>query len=81
MAINPYFESAMKNITSSMYAKDDPYFDKNHPYHKLTKYLTEAYGADAHYKKIAKERRIKFIKYTAISLLIFIAGFILGVYL
>lgn len=81
MAINPYLESAMKNVASSMYTKDDPYFDKNHPYHKLTKHLAAAYGSDVHYKRIAKERRIKFIKYTAIILLIFIAGFILGVYL
>jgi hypothetical protein len=79
--MNPHFESAMKNVASSMYTKDDPYFDKNHPYHKLTKHLAEAYGTDAHYKRIAKERRIKIIKYTATGLLIFIAGFVLGVYL
>ena len=77
MANNPYLESAFANISTN--TKDDPYFNKYHPYHKLTKYLTEAYGSDVYYKKIKKERRIKFIKYTAISLLIFIAGFILGV--
>lgn len=79
--MNPFFESAINKVASSMYTKDDPYFDKNHPYHKLTKHLASAYGTDVHYERIAKERRIKIIKYTATGLLIFIAGFVLGVYL
>lgn len=79
--MNPFFDSAINKVASSMYTKDDPYFDKSHPYHKLTKHLAQAYGTDIHYERIAKERRIKIIKYTATGLLIFIAGFVLGVYL
>lgn len=75
---NPYIASAFSNISANI--KDDPYFNKDHPYHKLTKYLAEAYGSDTYYKKIAKERRIKTIKYIVIGLFIFILGVVLGGY-